>query len=369
MERTLVILYVLFEVAAIGGFMLLYPRIARKGLLFGVYVGEDRAFSTEARAITRAWYRGMIAAIALALAVGAAVASRPELPLAMVAPILLLIAGFAVLYLVAYGRARRLAPPSAPSLPEHAPGSTAAPSLALPWAVLVVGTLAGLCVIANALAHYDAMPDPMPTHFGPSGRPDGWSRKSVGAVMVLPLMTLVLGVTLGGVALLTARAKRSVRLDGGASLSAQNRFRAAMSRFLAILGLLVTAMLASLSVTSAQVAVGERRALPAWVLAIGGAMFLYTMFGSAWLAIRYGQGGARLENGGATGPLTNGLADNRVWKLGAFYVNREDPSWLVEHRFGFGYTLNFGNPRAVATFCVFLATILGLAVWAIASSS
>lgn len=41
------------------------------------------------------------------------------------------------------------------------------------------------------------------------------------------------------------------------------------------------------------------------------------------------------------------LADNRLWKLGVFYVNREDPSMFVEKRFGLGYPINFANPKAV----------------------
>ncbi len=49
----------------------------------------------------------------------------------------------------------------------------------------------------------------------------------------------------------------------------------------------------------------------------------------------------------ATGALTNGLADNRLWKYGAFYVNRDDPSMFVEKRFGLGYTINFANPKAL----------------------
>ena len=54
--------------------------------------------------------------------------------------------------------------------------------------------------------------------------------------------------------------------------------------------------------------------------------------------------------------MTNGLADNRRWILGTFYVNHEDPSIMVEHRFGLGYTLNLGNWKAV----VWLVTFFGL---------
>jgi len=72
----------------------------------------------------------------------------------------------------------------------------------------------------------------------------------------------------------------------------------------------------------------------------------------------FGQGGARLERSVARAPLTDGLADNTHWVLGMFYVNRDDPSMIVEKRFGVGYTINFGNPKAVALMAVFVVVLL-----------
>jgi len=84
--------------------------------------------------------------------------------------------------------------------------------------------------------------------------------------------------------------------------------------------------------------------------------------GGVYLALRYGQGGARLEKARADTPLTDGLADNRRWVLGMFYVNRDDPSFLVERRFGIGYTINFGNPKAVALVGGFVALVILIAL-------
>jgi uncharacterized membrane protein len=46
-----------------------------------------------------------------------------------------------------------------------------------------------------------------------------------------------------------------------------------------------------------------------------------------------------------------------AWK-GMFYSNREDPAVFVPKRYGFGYTLNFGNPWS----WVVLVLILGAVV-------
>jgi uncharacterized membrane protein len=40
------------------------------------------------------------------------------------------------------------------------------------------------------------------------------------------------------------------------------------------------------------------------------------------------------------------LDDDRYWRLGVIYFNREDPSLMVNKRFGIGRTFNFGNPIA-----------------------
>jgi uncharacterized membrane protein len=93
-------------------------------------------------------------------------------------------------------------------------------------------------------------------------------------------------------------------------------------------------------------------------------LVVFTLGGSVFIAIKFGQGGSQLERSAANAPLTDGLADNRLWVLGMFYVNREDPSLFVERRFGLGYTLNFGNPRALGLIFGFVGLIVVIAILA-----
>ena len=226
----------------------------------------------------------------------------------------------------------------------------------------------GLFAVAHAWTSYDALPASVPTHFGISGAPDAWRPKSIATVMLLPVMVLVLAIGLGGMAWLTANAKRALRRsDQGVSLAAQLRFRRAMTRFLCGVALLTTLMLTALSVSSIEVGLGRTAALAAWEMALTAVLVAYALGGTVYLAVRYGQGGSRLERVGASTPLTNGLADNRYWVLGMFYVNRDDPSILVERRFGLGYTINFGNPKAVLLLAAFLGAILALVLLGVAT--
>lgn len=366
METKIFFLVMLIEIALIGGIFLLYPRIARKGLLFGVYVGEKASDGEEAHRITRSWYRGMLACLAGSLVLVAVLAFVFPHPVVAMAPLLLLMAGFFALYLQAYRRARAIAPigppPAAVAPMVEVPG----PGFALPAFALAVGVGCGVLAVAYSWAHYADLPAQVPTHFGPSGAPDAWSAKSFYSVMLLPLLSLVMGVVLGGVTWLTANAKRALRRsDQGISLQAQLRFRRAMTRLLAFATVVTSAMTSLLSVYAIRVGLALDKRIPPGMLGLVILLVVVAVGGSIYVAIRYGQGGSRLERSTADSPLTDGLADNRNWVLGMFYVNKDDPSFLVEHRFGLGYTLNFGNWKAVALFVTFIGLILGMTVLAI----
>jgi uncharacterized membrane protein len=283
--------------------------------------------------------------------------------LAPVAP-LVLIAGCVVLFLRAYLRARTLAAPGPPAavalLAEPAPPSR------LSILVLILGVVGGGIAVAYAAMHYPDLPARVPSHFGPSGKPDAWRPKSFGTVMLLPLLTLVMGIGLSGMVFLIERAKRAVRFpQTQISVEAQRRFRQALARFIAAIALLVTGMLTFMSISSVRVGLGLAPGLSPLAMAFGFGLVIFAIGGTLYLAFHLGQGGSRLERAAGNAPLTNGLADNRHWVLGSFYFNRDDPSIFVEHRFGLGYTINFGNWKAVAILVGFLGAILALGLLAL----
>jgi uncharacterized membrane protein len=86
------------------------------------------------------------------------------------------------------------------------------------------------------------------------------------------------------------------------------------------------------------------------------------------LVVSYGQGGTRLA--GAAGSAAGGTAPvgdrtpDKYWKLGLFYVNRDDPAVFIEKRFGVGYTLNFGHPGVWIGLAVLVAVTVAIALLA-----
>lgn len=62
------------------------------------------------------------------------------------------------------------------------------------------------------------------------------------------------------------------------------------------------------------------------------------------------------------GEKETGLAhrdDDKFWRGGLFYINREDRALMVPRRFGLGWTLNLGNPLS-AIFLAGLVALIGL---------
>ena len=369
METLFAWVLLVIPTVATGGLYLLLPRISRRDLLFGVYVGEEASGSDAARRLTRSWYRRMGAWLAASLGAGGLAALGSHSAAGSPVATLLMTAGFLVEYLRAYRHARGLAREGAPPASAAILGAEEPKPLLLPYLALGLGLAGGLFAVVYTWSHYDALPERVPTHFGFSGQPDAWGPRSLPAVMLLPLLSLVLGIGLGGTALLVSQAKRAVRHpDSGVSFEAQQRFRRVMSRFLATLAILVTGMMTSLSVSTIRAGLGESQGISSLNLILAVGIVLYSLGGTLYIALRYGQGGARLERAVADRPLTDGLADNRRWVLGMFYVNREDPSILVENRFGLGYTLNFGNWKAVALFVGFIGLLLGITFAALLST-
>lgn len=350
-------------VSVVGGMLLVQPHVARRGLLFGVYVGEARWADEEARAITRRWTRWMVIGMAAAIlgGLGPAALGIGPAPLGLLLSMVIVVLVSYGAYLRAYFQARALAVPGSPTTAAAALVPDPPHSLVLPLLSLVVALVGGSIAVSYAWLSYPHMPPMVPTHFGPSGRPDAWSPRSFLSVMLLPLGAFALPTALGLSSCLTARAKRAVRLsDKGVSVAAQLRFRQANASFLAGTTIIVSVMMATMAVFGVRTALGLSAGLPRLSMALAVVLVVYAIAGSLYIAFRLGQGGSRLERQGASAPLTNGVADNSHWYLGAFYVNRDDPSFLVEKRFGIGYTINFGNRWALVVAALF--ALLGVAV-------
>ena len=147
-----------------------------------------------------------------------------------------------------------------------------------------------------------------------------------------------------GLMLIVHRSRPDIEAaDPVASTLRYRRFLAAFTRALLTMAALADASLLLIALRDWQVyrLADAGRMLPVLPF-VAGVLLL------AAVAARTGQGGSRL-NGNVRGlALAAGTDrdDDRFWKGGLLYVNRDDPALVVGARFGFGWALNFGNPVA-----------------------
>ena len=81
----------------------------------------------------------------------------------------------------------------------------------------------------------------------------------------------------------------------------------------------------------------------------------------AFFSISARAGAARART--PAGAMATDRDDDRFWKGGIWYVNRDDPAVLVSARFAFGWTVNLGNPTAwllIAGFVAVLAVLVAV---------
>lgn len=349
-EAVFVNLALTVRVLVVGGFLLFLPRVTRVGLLFGAYVGESSAEGDAARRLLGSWYRGCVMLMMLSLMVGYGIslAGRPVAGNFTGTAVLLL--GALWLYLRTYYRARALAPPTAARQAETAVASLQAGE---PKGADLAKFALGFCIIASSVTFGYAI-------YSQQAMASG----SFAVVMLVPSLNLVLSPAVAVIALFTANAKRSIRGgSGGGSVEAQDAFRATMTNLLSWTAFLACAFMILLSEQVIDMVLSDTRSLGVVTWTAAGIVFVFVLGNLIWILRGYGQGGALRERGSVEAPLTNGLADDTHWVWGLFYVDRNDPSIMVEKRFGIGYALNYGNRTAILFVVTFLVLSIGVAAF------
>jgi uncharacterized membrane protein len=192
------------------------------------------------------------------------------------------------------------------------------------------------------------MGDEMPKLWSLIGGEEGTTRITYLTILYIPGWNLVLAPLFAVIGLMVSQAKRSVREGpGNHSAEAQEAFRTTNAYLFSGFALFILALLTTASFNVLRIGRGEAEALGGEVWALMIALILSSLGGLLVLFKRIGQGGSRLERGSDEGSLTGALADNKRWVAGLFYVNPDDPSLMVESRFGIGYAMNWGQGLSV----------------------
>ncbi|WP_391118944.1 DUF1648 domain-containing protein [Psychrobacillus sp. L3] len=213
----------------------------------------------------------------------------------------------------------------------------------IPRIVFIIPMIITVGLIIYTFMKYTEMPDMIPTHWGPSGQPDAFSKKTYFSVISMPLILLVMqgmflmmseGMKFSGAKINPANKKKSV--------AQQLAFRKYSSWFALFITITTTLLLGYFHLQTIHPEIGS-----AWAMFALPIVFLVITFvGVGIYTVKVGQSGSRLKVGGASPSIEDKIAvdDDKYWKGGLFYINKDDPSIFVEKRFGVGWTLNYGRP-------------------------
>jgi uncharacterized membrane protein len=345
-----------FPVLTVGALLCSMPAVTRPTVQFGVRVPLERAGAPVIRRERRAYYWRTAAIGACCTVVAVATMGYGSWWLSKIILLLELAAGLGC-FLVARRkiaavknadgwfaglRQTVVADTSWRTDPPRFPVRWLVPALAVMAATAAVGAL-----------RYPALPAYIVNASG--------HRVSKSAVSVLIVAgQLYFTAVYSGLMLIVYRSRPDIdAADPAASTLRYRRFLAVITRALLTLVTLIDTTLLLVALPDWQVyrLSGIGRALPVLPFAVG-----VLLLGA--VAARAGQGGSRLNSNVRGLVLAAGTDrdDDRFWKAGLLYVNRDDPAIVVGARFGVGWILNFGNPVAWLLIAGTFAAWAGLAV-------
>lgn len=363
--NTAVIVTIPLTLVAIAVIMLLLPAMMPPTLPLGVSVPVERQDEPVIRAALR-HYRWMVAASWLLAVIIVLLLGLASSILASLVGILVFIAGATTAYIVARQGIVRAKHEEQwyQGVPVRLVGSVTVDPVHTP--VPAGWFAASLLLIAVAVAIgigvYDTLPQQLPTHWGINGEPGRFSDKSVWSVfgpLIIGTIVVVAVFALSFVnRVVPVRAVASASGEDNALRTRANR--AALSTLLGRMMFVIALVISWLSIAS-WLFPQER-----WAVLLGViVLFVLLLLVLVAFLVRWRRNVARgIPKPGSPEPAADSPDDDRFWKAGIFYVNRDDPAIVVQRRFGVGWTVNLGNPAGIAIGIAFVVIIVAVIVFA-----
>lgn len=357
--------FVLLFVPITGCLMAATPYLMPKRECFAVTIPDAASSDPEIRHLKRSYFVIVIATtIGLTALCGVCIPVSPErafLP-ALVVSVLILCFGSYGLMLhfrqktLALKRARGWEAQSAKRVGFVAEEPAPKP-LAQKWDLLflIPIVLTGLVCLVG----YPLMPERIATNVDLSGQVSHWMDKTPLTAAFPFLVVVFLDGCFAFSHWMILRSKKGIDASRpAASAWAYGAFARAQSMLLVGLGTMLSFLGPIIALSFMGVITMLQALLPILV------MLAIVLIAVLAVAMIYGQNGARLLRR-MEEPTSMPVDDDRYWKLGIFYWNRDDASLFVPERFGIGWTINLGKPAAWIIIVSFVLVITALVIFSL----
>ncbi|MDP4093125.1 MAG: DUF1648 domain-containing protein [Bacillota bacterium] len=228
------------------------------------------------------------------------------------------------------------------------------------WFTLYLAVIIGTAIFG--FAYYGHIPDRIPMHWNISGVADRFVDKSYRTILWGPFVQIFMTIIMAFSYWIISKGKQLIDPAQPEKSSEQGRiFRYRWSMFLIFTGLALNIMFGIIQILSYGLIKSTLV-----VILLPMVFVLGILTASIILSVTTGQGGSRvrLSTDGKDEKENRYIKrdDDRYWKLGLIYYNPDDPSLIVERRFGIGWTFNFGRKVAWVMLGGLLVLIVGFAL-------
>ncbi|MFY3790967.1 DUF1648 domain-containing protein [Ureibacillus sp. MALMAid1270] len=210
----------------------------------------------------------------------------------------------------------------------------------LPWYIYLFPMVITIGLIIYTVMNYELLPENIPTHWGPTGEPDAFTKKTPFTAVQMPGFLLLMQIMFLGIHIATK--KSGIKLSVTNALASRKRqlgMRKYSSWLMILVSLAITILFTFFQLTTIHPNIFDGSPL---LLIIPFVILAIILISTITFAIKVGRSDKQID------PVIEGnitdIDEDKYWKGGLWYFNKNDPSIFVEKRFGVGYTLNFANP-------------------------
>ncbi|WP_027623071.1 DUF1648 domain-containing protein [Clostridium lundense] len=217
-----------------------------------------------------------------------------------------------------------------------------------------------ILIILNIIIGYNVypnLPENLPIHWNFAGEIDRYTTKSTTIIYQFPLIQFFMLIVLFFSYKSIGWSKQQISSSNPEESLEKNRiFRRIWSGYMVFVSIMMQIIFTFANMTTLLVIKVSGSIIMLSVLILTTIIVIVSVV----LTVKTGQGGSRikLKNGTDSTTIITERNDDKYWKFGSFYVNKDDPSIFVEKRFGIGWTINFGRIEGVLIIIVLLAFIL-----------
>jgi len=238
---------------------------------------------------------------------------------------------------------------------------------AMPHFWYVMSLVMVITSLIIAAVQYPNSPDMIPTHWNFNMEPDSWLPKSLGTILMMPLINLTILAFMWLVGVLIERAKLQIdHKEPAKSFAQHTKYRRLMGHSIGLLTFAIVVLCIVLGFQSIFVGF----AVPLWLVM---AIIIVPTIPVCVISVRAGQGGTLLkvdvietdtvENSDITG--SNAMSNDKYWAWGLFYHNPDDPACFVGDRFGTNLGFNYSRLPVKICVAIGVAALIVCYVWVI----